>query len=398
VSRRAVIARWTPRPLDLAIAGALLVAAGLEQWLGDIGGPRWVAVLFGAIGAIAVAWRNLAPASVAWIAAIAATVPVFAGVPSDDGIVAVIPILLAMFALGQASERGGVTRRRAYPAIAGTLVLAMSTSWRQGIGGADALWVSAVVLAPYLFGRAVGASRKESEHHARRADRAIEEREASQTRAVADERLRIARELHDVISHSVSLMGVQAGAARTVLPAGLDDVEEMLRSIEGLGRDTLDEMRRLLGVMREGTAGEGDLAPQPGIAAIDELAARSRAAGVPVSLTIDPTVGGLSPGVDLIAYRIVQESLTNVRRHAPGATASVRIERRHGTLEVEVSNPTSLQVTGSPEAGHGIIGMRERAALYDASFSAGFEGRRFVVRSAIPIDASRGLGLAVVEG
>ena len=257
--------------------------------------------------------------------------------------------------------------------------------------------MGAFAVVPYLFGRAVGASRTDSERNARRADEAIREREAARAAAVADERLRIARELHDVISHSVSLMGIQAGAARKVLPPGLGEVEISLRSIEAVGRQTLDEMRRLLGVMREGTGGPAERGPQPGLLALDQLAAQTEAAGVPVSMTVDVGDAELAPGLDLAAYRIVQEALTNVRRHAPGHPAEVSLRRRGDVLEIRVSNP--LPADASPAgAGHGLIGMQERAALYDGSLSAGPEGGRFVVRSALPVGVPSAPALAPAEG
>ena len=398
VSARAAIRRWTPRPLDIAIAIALLAAVEVDVWVGGVGGPRWVAGVCGAIAAIAVAWRNFAPIGATVVVGITLAVPTFAGVPKEDGTASVFPILFVIFALGQASQRDPSRRLWAYAAIAGTAVLLWSAGvYQEGLGGGDFLYIAAFAVVPYLFGRAVGASRKDSEHHARRADQAVRDREAAREQAVADERLRIARELHDVISHSVSLMGVQAGAARKVLPDGLDDIEATLLSIEMVGRETLDEMRRLLGIMREGTVGAGDRAPQPGIAGIEELVARTRAAGVAVSLSVEGELDDVSPGLDLVAYRIVQEALTNVRRHAPGAAAALRLARRRGELRIEVSNDVPAGAADGPD-GHGIIGMRERAALYDGSFTAGVEGGRFVVRCALPIDPVRTAGLAPVEG
>ena len=270
--------------------------------------------------------------------------------------------------------------------------------YQEGLGGGDFLFVAAFAVVPYLFGRAVGASRTDSERQALRADRAVREREAARAQAVADERLRIARELHDVISHSVSLMGVQAGAARKVLPAGLDDVEAMLRSIEGAGRDTLDEMRRLLGVMREGTAGEGERAPQPGIAALDELVARTRAAGVPVALEIDDRIGVLSPGR---RPRRVPDRPGVADQRAPprpgGGGAGAGGPPRRPPRDRGLERPAAGRRRPRPSPATGSWACGERAALYDGTFSAGVEAGRFVVRAALPVEPARAAGLTTVE-
>ncbi|MGE0027286.1 MAG: sensor histidine kinase [Thermoleophilia bacterium] len=371
---------WLPRPRDWIIPAALAIAIEAEIAFGAIHGPVVLAAVCGAVGALSLAWRGRAPIPVAIIAALALCIPLLAGVPGNDGVFSVFPILFAMFALGQASQADPGARRAGYATIVAVIALAWTTSIAEaGLAHADYIYIGAFAVAPYLFGRAVGASRRDSERNARR--------------AVAEERLRIARELHDVISHSVSLMGIQAGAARTVLPSGLDDVEVTLRSIESTARETLDEMRRLLGVMREGDEDGAARAPQPGVGAIQDLVARTRESGVPVRLTRDGEMGDVPPGPELVAFRIVQEALTNVRRHAPGSGAEVRVSRLPAALVIDVGNDLPSGAAGRPRAdGHGIIGMRERVALYDGEFAAGPRDGRFVVSATLPLDRARSAG------
>lgn len=367
---------WLPRPREWVIPLVLVIAVEAEVASGAIHGPVALAAVCGAIGALALAWRGRAPATVAIVVALALCIPLFAGVPGDDGVFAVIPMLVAMFALGQASQADPGRRRGGYVTIAAVVCLAWSTSVAEvGVADADYVFIAAVAVAPYLFGRAVGLSRRDAEDRAQR--------------AVAEERLRIARELHDVISHSVSLMGIQAGAARTVLPPGHDEIETTLRSIEETGRETLDEMRRLLGVMRTGD--QAERLPQPGLGAIADLVERTRASGVPVTLALAEPGGEVAAGLELVAYRIVQEALTNVRRHAPGAPAEVHVTRAPGALEIDVSSPLPAGARPGRE-GNGIIGMRERVALYDGTFAAGPRDGRFVVHARLPLDRARAAG------
>jgi signal transduction histidine kinase len=187
---------------------------------------------------------------------------------------------------------------------------------------------------------------------------------------VAEERARIARELHDVVAHSISLMTVQAGAERLVLGADRPDTVQALKQIEVTGRQALAEMRRLLGMLR-GPGEEVDLAPLPGLGQLAALAERVTRAGLPVDLAVDGDVAPVSPGVDISAYRIVQEGLTNALKHSHARRATVRVTYRGETIEVEVSDDGH----GGPPAvngvGHGLTGMRERVALYGGTLDAG---------------------------
>jgi signal transduction histidine kinase len=200
--------------------------------------------------------------------------------------------------------------------------------------------------------------------------------------AVVEERTRIARELHDVIAHSVSTMVVQAGAAQQVVSEDPAFVARALESIRTTGTGALDEMRRVVTMLRDPTD-QGSLTPQPGLARVPALLDDVAAAGITTTLRIDDG-DPLPAGLDLAAYRIVQEALTNVRRHADASRVRVRIERVDGALHIEVSDDgrgTSAATTG----GHGLVGMRERASLYGGTLetSSGTDG--FTVRAVLPV-------------
>jgi signal transduction histidine kinase len=220
------------------------------------------------------------------------------------------------------------------------------------------------------------------------------ERDVAAREAVIEERARIARELHDVIAHHVSMMVVQAGAERRVLAAGQtstgqestgqESTRDVLGLIEHIGRDALTEMRRLVGMLR-GDHGEG-LAPQPGIDDVPTLVAQMREAGLPVQLRVDGEPASLPVGIDLSAYRIVQEGLTNALKHAGPATAAVHLRYGPDSLEIEITDgggPGRAPVEGS---GHGLVGIRERVAMYGGAFDAGHrpEGG-FAIRVLLPV-------------
>lgn len=195
------------------------------------------------------------------------------------------------------------------------------------------------------------------------------DRGEGERQAVAQERARIARELHDVVAHSISLMTVQAGAERLALGTERRQTTEALTQIEQTGRQALSEMRRLLGMLR--LPGEQvDLAPQPGLGQLDALAARVSRAGLAVELTVSGQAGPVSPGVDISAYRIVQEGLTNALRHAHAGRADVRVAYDDDAVEIEITDDGRGGVVNGG-GGHGLSGMRERVALYGGTFAAG---------------------------
>jgi signal transduction histidine kinase len=208
-------------------------------------------------------------------------------------------------------------------------------------------------------------------------------------RAVADEQARLARELHDVIAHSVAVIVVQAGAADDVFDARPDEARAALRSIADTGRDALRELRRLLGAVRpEGTT--GPTAPQPGLEQLDQLAEPLRAAGLTVVVTREGAPADLPAGVDVSAYRIVQEALTNTLRHARASVAEVTCRYRSDALEIEVvDDGRGADARSGGDQGFGLVGMRERAALLGGSLDAGPTAHGgYRVHALLPLDSA----------
>lgn len=231
-----------------------------------------------------------------------------------------------------------------------------------------------------VHGRASVARRLEAQ--TRQLER---EREELAQAAVLRERSRIARELHDVVAHSVSVMVVQAGAARRVLPRSPEESASALRTVQDVGREALEDLRRTLGFLRP--AGAAPMRePAPGLDRLDELAERARRAGLPVAVRVEGEPWALSPALSLAAYRIVQEALTNTIKHAGGAHAAVELRWRPDALELDVrdtgAGPSPAPL---PSSGQGLVGMRERAALAGGTLEAGpVRGGGFRVRARLP--------------
>jgi signal transduction histidine kinase len=216
-------------------------------------------------------------------------------------------------------------------------------------------------------------------------ERRIDDLQERTRSAVAHERTRIARELHDVIAHCVSVMTVQAGAARVLLDDRPELARESLLAVEDTGRQTLAEMRRLLGVLRRDMA-PPSLAPQPGLAELDGLLARCRQAGLPVELRVEGARPALAPGIDLAAYRVVQEALTNAIKHAGPARAQVSVRYDADTLALEIADDGRAKSKNGGH-GHGLIGMRERVSVYGGDFNAGPRtGGGYAVRVRLPLE------------
>ena len=239
-------------------------------------------------------------------------------------------------------------------------------------------------VATWVAGYALRERSLQAEAAESRAAAAEREREAAARIAVAEERARIARELHDVVAHAVSVMVLQIGAVRHKLPAALDDDREALGRVEQAGRTALVEMRRLLGAMRR----EGDdleLAPQPGLESMDSLLEDVRGAGLPVSLHVEGEPFTLPRALDLSAYRIVQEGLTNALKHARATRADVTLSYGDDELQIEVrDNGRGLAATDG--LGHGLIGIGERVKIYGGEMTTGTaNGGGFVLSTRLPL-------------
>ena len=210
------------------------------------------------------------------------------------------------------------------------------------------------------------------------------EREVAAREAVVEERERIARELHDVIAHHVSTMVVQAGAERRMLGDERAETREVLSTIEHVGRGALTEMRRMVSMLRQDPA--HDLVPQPTLADVPELVRQMQCAGLPVTLQMTGDRSSLPAGIELSAYRVVQESLTNALKHAKGSTATVEITYAEDSLELVVRDDGAGVGIGLERSGHGLVGMRERVAMYGGTFAAGPERPKgFAVRVRLPV-------------
>jgi signal transduction histidine kinase len=224
-----------------------------------------------------------------------------------------------------------------------------------------------------------------------RAARAEREQQDNAARAVASERARIARELHDVVSHQVSVIVIQAGAARRALGRRPDDVAAAIEAIETAGRHALTDMRRMLGILGEPGPGRPEsLAPLPGLDELGALVERVRAAGIRVELSIEGERRPLDPGVEVGAYRIVQEALTNVLKHASASEARVAVGYEPAVLMIEVENRRTGRSSDLPRGsgeGHGLIGMRERATVLGGTLDAGPTPTGFRVSARLPVQA-----------
>jgi signal transduction histidine kinase len=221
-----------------------------------------------------------------------------------------------------------------------------------------------------------------------RATVAERERDAAARVAVAEERARIARELHDIVAHAVSVMVLQVGAVRHKLPDELSDDSEALRSVERAGRTALAEMRRLLGAMRDERE-EVSFVPQPGLDGLDSLLEEVTRAGLPVELQVDGVPFPLPRGVDLSAYRIVQEGLTNALKHSHATTANVTVRYALDELQIEVRD-NGVGSSTTDGLGHGLVGVRERVKIYGGEMSAGAaNGGGFVLTTRLPLSGDR---------
>jgi signal transduction histidine kinase len=247
-----------------------------------------------------------------------------------------------------------------------------------------------VALVCFLVGRTVATRRKYVAALEDRARTADTTQQALTAQAVADERRRIARELHDVVAHHVSVMGVLATGSRRMLARDPAAADEALATIEETGRTALREMRRLLSVLRTDAEPAGELEPQPGLAGVEALVEQVSEAGLPTSLRVDGFRTPLDPGVALTVYRIVQEALTNALKHAgAAATAEVRLYLGRAELVVEVTDTGRGPQLGAVAVGHGLLGMRERVMLYGGKLRTGPRpGGGFRVFARIPLDGA----------
>ena len=298
-------------------------------------------------------------------------------------------MMLALFSVGAYSRS---TRESVAGLVA--LLFGAAVMWVRS-GAAYDLWTMFMLgffIALWLVGDTLRRRSTQMVELQQRADGLEREREEESRRAVAEERARIARELHDIIAHSVSVMVVQAAAGRRVIESQPETARASLESIETTGREALAEIRRLLGVLKRDEGAEDAKAPVPGLAHVEALVDEMRRAGLPVDLRVEGEPSPLPPGVDVSAYRVVQEALTNTLRHAGPARVSVIVRYGQDDVMVEVSDDGHGSSAHSAQGGgQGLVGMRERVALFQGDFEAGPRaGGGFAVRARLPIASSGG--------
>lgn len=299
------------------------------------------------------------------IAASAATLLTVVIIRDQNTALGVASFCVTLFLLAQLVARRNLT-------FAAPLALPFFAFTAQRLGGPHNQLASAAPILLAAGALVVGESMRRRGQAVAALD-ATEEAmaESARTQTAMEERARIARELHDIVAHHLSVIAIESEAARLTSPELSADTGGRLEAIAATAREALTETRRLLGVLREDTGGDADRAPQPGLRQLDELLERARATGTPIRLRTDGTIAQLPGSVDVAAYRIVQEALTNARRHAPGAEVDVEMSYRDDALHVRIRDYGPGVVNGTPAAGHGLTGMRERAALAGGTFSSG---------------------------
>ena len=373
------ILRRIGRPLrdlrrgDLYLAAILLVAAELQVWLTDSAGAhRTVASVLAPVMTAAVAIRRRHPA-LAGVGAQAAIALAF-GLWSDTQIFGTsIAWFCSLYALTVWTPARQFVAGAAFVAVSNLAAAAGPSGTLE-----RSTPFAVVTLVVMVLVRRVISDRE------RRAELAERERDLVAREAVVEERARIARELHDAIAHNVSMMVVQAGAERRVVGEKNGSTREVLETIEQIGRGALTEMRRLVGMLRSDAA--DPLEPQPGLADLPTLVAQVADAGLPVELHVEGERRALPVGIELSAYRIVQEALTNALKHAGDANASVHVRYGRDSLELEISDDGGAAPEPAVSGGHGLVGIRERVALYGGSLQVGHRPTGgFTVRVLLPI-------------
>jgi signal transduction histidine kinase len=368
--RGLVLANLKPIRLDLLLA-VVLTTLTVVTTVEENGPFTWPAYVLAALTVAPIALRQLAPVATmaVMLGALAAySLSGFGGLPSAG-----IGVLVGMFTVA-------TLRPRPVAAVVfsvTTVVVVVAFLRVAVVAWSEVAQSVLIVVGAWMLGEG-------TRRWAHRAERLAEEA----ARAVADERVRIARELHDIVAHHMSVISLQAGVAQYVLDTDLATARQAITTVGDTSREALTEMRRLLDVLR--LDHDEDYRPQPGLAALDELVERARGAGLPVDVVITGVARDLQPGPDLCAYRVVQESLTNVLKHAGPATARIDVDYGEQTLVLKVTDngraARDRGASGADHQSHGIRGMRERAELYGGVLTAGpAEGGGFGVVLRLPM-------------
>ena len=379
--------RPDPVVIDGALALGLFAFGQVELWTrGAVSGPHWFGFAIVTLGTLPIAFRRTH--AVLALAAATATYDIveLAGETQSSASLAgatLCALYGASVWTGRWGFAAGLCLVGVFWLVSGLTYHDTTTSSSGGSHLRALGWLVVPLLSMLLVRSAVRGRELRAQALAARAEALEREADLRMREAAARERAMIARELHDVVAHNVSVMVVQAGAERSVLDPAAVSTAETLRAIEVSGREALVELRRLLGVLRGGA--DDPLEPQPTLADVDRLVEQIRQAGVGVTLAVEGQAARLPRGVELSAYRIVQEALTNILKHAPGADAEVRLSYEPDAIAIEVRDGGGTPTIPSG-SGHGLLGMQERAALHGGSVAAGPEADGgFRVSARLPV-------------
>ena len=396
--------------MDVALAAAVTVAlmvtinyildsAGTAQPSGfpgyAAGENPWPSLLFAALTTAPLAMRRLRPLTTFWVILAAAVVAPY----TANNWVTFIAVMLAAYS---AVVHSPFWHAAITSVFAASILIAVA--FPDAAPALPGRFTALLVLIPVvLAGNATLLRRRQAGDSQARLLRLQDQHQATTRRALALERARIASELHDVVTHNVSVMIVQAGAARQVLADAPGQARAALLAVESSGREAMAELRHLLGLLSPpprpedaaganagGTPADQELRPQPGLGQLQALIGRVTAAGLPVELHAGDVPQGLPPGVDLTAFRVIQEALTNVIKHAGKPLTRVSIDYRGGDLAVEVADAGQQAPAAGhavPGTGRGLLGLRERAALYGGELEAGPRpGGGWLLRARLPVN------------
>ena len=369
-----------PRQLDAAIAAVILVAAVTEALLSHgVTGPRWAAALVAASMSLLLLWRRSHPIAMSLLVVALALPAAALLVDPSELVAAFLPLLVLAYGTGAFAE-GRAAHGAFAVLIAGALAVSLLGEHEDA---GDVYFPIVILVLCRLAGRTVRLRMRHAAELHEAAALAAEQREQEAQHAVADERRRIAREMHDVVAHSISLMVVQAGGARRILAADPGRAEQAAARIQAAGSDALAEMDILLGVLET----DPDAASAPSLDGLRELVERAGDAGLPVTLAVAGTRRPLPAGAELAVYRVVQEALTNAIKHAGGATTQVELEWGDDALVLRVADRGDGGAgPGLSGAGHGLIGMRERIRVYGGDVRSGPRpGGGFEVLARLPL-------------
>lgn len=385
--RRVPAVLFVDVPLALAITCFAQVNLAFNLDNSTRYGPMPVVVAATLVATSVLALRRVAPLATAVTVAVAIGGPMLATPLTMTLWGDFLPILIATYSVGRHTAWARA-RIGAGMIVAGVLVVFLRNPESGTVGNIP--FVAVPLAACFVAGRVLRARARSHSHDRARAQQLEAEREEAIRAALAEERARIARELHDIVAHCVSVMVVQAGAAEDLLDRDPPKARAPLRSVQETGRQAVAELGRMLGLLR-GERARLALKPQPGTADLAELVDHMAGIGLPVQLTVEGAARPLPPGVELTVYRVVQEALTNALKHAAPTIAQVQLRYDDQSVRVSVRDAGRSGGAGTADAnrvGHGLIGMRERVGLYGGSLetAAKPEGG-FTVTARLPLEA-----------